>query len=346
MTNGGDSKPLRCAVVGLGYWGPNLVRVLHEIPEAEVAYACDLEPERLGRIGTRFPAVKLTTDYEEILADDSVDAVLIATKVYSHHPLAKAALEAGKHVFVEKPMAASSEQALELIEMANERELTLMPGHTFLYSPPVNKCRELIQSGELGEVYFISMSRVNLGLHQPDVSVIWDLGPHDFSILRYWLEETPLRVSAICRGCIVESIPDVAFIDLEFPSRMLAHVELSWLAPSKLRRTTIVGSRRMVIYDDTSNEPVRVFDSGVDVPNPETFGEFRMTYRVGDIVSPNIEVTEPLRCELADFCTAVRSGSEPRSSARLGLDVVRIAEAVDTSIRTGASVTPTPRVPA
>lgn len=345
MTDGADGKVLRVAVVGLGYWGPNLVRVLHEIPEAEVAYACDLEPERLEKIGARYPAVSLTTDYDQILADDSVDAVLIVTKVSSHHALAKAALEAGKHVFVEKPMATSSEQALELIELAEDRGLTLMPGHTFLYSPPVNKCRELIQSGTLGEIYFISMSRVNLGLHQSDVSVVWDLGPHDFSILRYWLEENPSRVSAIGRGCIIEGISDVAFIDLEFPSGTIAHVELSWLAPSKLRRTTIVGSQKMVVYDDTSNESVRVFDSGVDVPNPETFGEFRMTYRVGDIVTPNIGIAEPLYLELADFCTAARSGSKPRSSARFGLDVIRVAEAVEASIRTDTAPVSTLQVP-
>lgn len=335
MTDGRDEQPLRCAVVGLGYWGPNLVRVLHEVPGMEVAYACDLEPERLKKIGARYPAVSLTTDYEEVLADDSVDAVLIATKVSSHHPLAKAALEVGKHVFIEKPMAASSEQALELIELAEERGLTLMPGHTFLYSPPVNKCRELIQSGELGEIYFITMSRVNLGLHQPDVSVVWDLGPHDFSILRYWLEETPVRVSATCRGCVIDSIPDVAFIDLEYPSGTIAHVELSWLAPSKLRRTAIVGSQKMVVYDDTSNESVRIFDSGADLPDPGSFGEFRMTYRAGDVVSPRIEPTEPLGLELADFCLAVQNGCEPRSSVDIGMGVVNIVEAVERSMQTG-----------
>jgi len=345
MTNDVDSKPLRCAVVGLGYWGPNLVRVLHEIPEAEVVYACDLEPKQLKKVGARYPVVSLTTDYDKILADDSVDAVLIATKIGSHHALAEAALKAGKHVFVEKPMAASSEQALELIELAERRGLTLMPGHTFLYSPPVDKCRELIQSGELGEIYFISMSRVNLGKHQPDVSVIWDLGPHDFSILGYWLEETPVRVSAICRSCIVESIPDVAFIDLEYPSGTIANVELSWLAPSKLRRTTIVGSRKMIVYDDTSNEPVRVFDSGVNTPDPATFGEFRITYRVGDILSPNIEAVEPLQSELADFCTAIRLGSKPRSSARLGLDVVELIEAIDASIQAAVAPASTLQVP-
>ena len=332
MTGGVDGQVLRVAVVGLGYWGPNLVRVLHEIPEVEVVYACDLEPERLKKIGGRYPAVSLTTDYDQILVDDSVDAVLIATKVSSHHALAKAALEAGKHVFVEKPMATSSEQALELIELAEDHGLTLMPGHTFLYSPPVNKCRELIQSGELGEIYFISMSRVNLGMHQSDVSVIWDLGPHDFSILRYWLEEMPVRVSATCRNCIIDSIPDVAFIDLEYPSGTIVHVELSWLSPSKLRRTAIVGSKKMVVYDDTSNEPVRVFDSGVNMPDPADFGQYKLSYRTGDIVSPALTPVEPLMLELADFCRSIASGEAPRSSAAVGVDVVRVVEAVESSL--------------
>ncbi len=207
-----------------------------------------------------------------------------------------------------------------------------MPGHTFLYSPPVNKIRELIQAGELGDIYSISTSRVNLGLHQPDVSVVWDLGPHDFSILRYWLDESPTQVMAMSRGCILPDIPDVAFVTLEFPSGTIANVELSWLAPSKLRRTTIIGSRKMVIYDDTSSEPVRVFDSGVMLPDPTTFGEYRLTYRTGDIVSPRIEVAEPLYLEMADFCRAVRTGTAPVSSVGLGIDVVRMIEAVDSSL--------------
>jgi len=190
----------------------------------------------------------------------------------------------------------------------------------------------LLESGELGDVYFISTSRVNLGLHQSDVSVAWDLGPHDFSILRYWLGEAPTHVRALARGCIIPTIPDVAFIDLEYGSGTLAHVELSWLAPSKLRRTTIVGSRKMVVYDDTSNEPVRVFDSGAILEDPRTFGEFTLTYRTGDIISPHVEVAEPIYRELEDFCAAIRDGTTPRSSAALGLDVVRTIEAVDCSL--------------
>jgi predicted dehydrogenase len=207
-----------------------------------------------------------------------------------------------------------------------------MPGHTFVYSPPVTMIKDLIDSGELGEIYFVSTSRVNLGLHQPDVSVAWDLGPHDFSILRFWLEETPSHVSAISRGCILPGVPDVAFINLEFASGAIAHVELAWLAPSKLRRTTIVGSRKMVVYDDSSGEPVRIFDSGVIPRDPESFGEYRLTYRTGPIVSPHIDAAEPLFLELSDFCAAIRSGGQPRSSAELGVEVVRIIEAVDASL--------------
>lgn len=328
---------LRVAVVGLGYWGPNLVRVLHEVPDALVAAACDLDEQRLTAIGRRFPGVRLTSSFEEILADDGIDAVAIATSVSTHYPLALAALEAGKHVFVEKPMAGSSADAEQLCDVANARGLTLMPGHTFLYSPPVNVVRDLIRSGELGEIYFISTSRVNLGLHQSDVSVIWDLGPHDFSILRYWLDESPVVVSALTRGCIIPEVPDVAFINLQYALGAVAHVELSWLAPSKLRRTAVVGSRKMVIYDDMSSEPVRVFDSGVALPDPASFGEYRLTYRTGDIVSPRVDVTEPLLLEITDFCRSIRSGEPPRSSSKIGSDVVRVIEAVDRSLTLGGA---------
>ena len=320
------------AVVGLGYWGPNLVRNLHELPDAQLVCVCDSNPAALEPIQLRYPALSATTSFDEVLAEPSIDAIVLATPVSTHYELGLRALRAGKHLFVEKPLAASSNEAAELIELADERGLVLMPGHTFLYSPPVDSIRELISGGELGDIYFISTSRVNLGLHQADVSVAWDLGPHDFSILRYWLEETPLHVSAMSRACVMPGTPDVAFINLQFPSGTVAHVELSWLAPSKLRRTTVVGSRKMVVYDDTSNEPVRIFDSGVIPPNPESFGEYRLTYRTGDIVSPHVAAVEPLYLELQDFAASIRSGSRPRSSAELGLDVVRTIEAVDASL--------------
>jgi predicted dehydrogenase len=319
-------------VVGLGYWGPNLVRNLHEIVDAEVRWVCDSRPDAVEAIGRRYPAVAGTTDFGHLLADDDLDAVMIATPVSSHFTLAAAALQAGKHVFVEKPLAASSSEGAELLALAELHDLVLMPGHTFVYSPPVEEIRRLIDAEQLGQIYFISTSRVNLGLHQPDVSVVWDLAPHDFSILRYWLRDLPTHVSALSRSCILPGTPDVAFVDLEFASGTIAHVELSWLAPSKLRRTTIVGSQRMVVYDDTSNEPVRVFDSGVDLRDPDDFGEYRLTYRTGDIVSPRVDAAEPLRRELGDFCEAVRTGRTPRSSAELGLGVVRMIEAVDRSL--------------
>jgi len=330
-----EQTPVRIAVVGLGYWGPNLVRNLHELPEAEVACVCDLREEALAAIGRRYPAIERRTKFDDVLEDPAIDAVAIATPVSTHYSLAAGALEAGKHVFVEKPLAASSEEALALVEFAECAGLALMPGHTFLYSPPVNLIRELIAGGELGQIYFVSTSRVNLGLHQPDVSVVWDLGPHDFSILRYWLEEAPTVVAGVTRDCVIPGTPDVAFIHLCFGGGAIAHVELSWLAPSKLRRTAIVGSRKMVVYDDTSNEPVRIFDSGAELPPPETFGEYQLTYRTGDIVSPKVQATEPLALEFTDFCHAVRTDAVPRSSAEVGLDVVRMVEAVDRSLESG-----------
>jgi predicted dehydrogenase len=331
--------PVRIGVVGLGYWGPNLVRNLYENPDADVIRICDNDASRLGALQARYPGLPRTTRFEDLLEDRGIEAIAIATPVSTHYDLARRTLMAGKHVFVEKPIAGSSSEARELVELAEEKGLVLMPGHTFLYSPPVNMIRALIESGDLGEIYFISTSRVNLGLHQSDVSVAWDLGPHDFSILRYLLDETPSHVTALSRACVIPGTPDVAFINLEFPSGTIAHVELSWLAPSKLRRTTIVGARKMVVYDDTSNEPIRVFDSGATLPNPETFGEYKMTYRTGDILSPRVEVAEPLYLELSDFCGSIRSKRQPRSSGYLGLEVVRMVEAVDASLeQNGARV--------
>ena len=337
VTNGskGSADVVRMAVIGLGYWGPNLARCLSELDCAEVAHLCDLRPEVLADVSRRYRGVKCSTDVEAVFNDESIDAVAIATPVGTHHPLALAALQAGKHVFLEKPLAASSEQAQHLIDESAARDLVLMPGHTFLYSPPVTAIKRLIEAGELGTIYFVSTSRVNLGLHQRDVSVVWDLAPHDFSILHYWFEDLPAAVSALSRDCIVPGTPDVAFIDLTYPSGAIAHVELSWLAPSKLRRTAIVGSEKMVVYDDTLTESVRIFDFGADLRDPETFGEYKLTYRTGDIVSPRIDAAEPLALELAEFCSAIVDGTPLRSSAQVGLDVVRTIEAVDCSLAAG-----------
>ena len=335
---GGATPQVKIGMIGLGYWGPNLLRNIHDLANAEIRYACDLDPKVLVAIGRRYPGIRLTTDRLQVLSDPEVEAVVIATPASSHFSLAREALLAGKHVFVEKPLATSSAMAEELIRLATAGGLVLMPGHTFLYSPSVNAIKDLMDRQELGEIYFIVSSRVNLGLHQPDASVIWDLGPHDFAIIRYWLGENPDTVSALSRSCIIPGVPDVAFVNLRFPTGTIAHLELAWLAPSKLRRTAIVGSRRMVVYDDMSSEPVRIFDAGVMPPDPESFGEYKLTYRTGDILSPSIEAREPLTLEMQDFCRCIRESGTPRSSAELGLEVVRIAEAVDLALRVRSEV--------
>ena len=326
-------NPVGLAVVGLGYWGPNLLRVLGDNLDASIRWICDLDPERLSKYRVRHPGARVTTRIERVLADPAVDAVIIATPVHTHYKLAAAVLKAGKHAFVEKPLADSIERAEELADLAAARERILMCGHTFLYSPPVRAIKRILSEGDLGDIYFISSSRVNLGLHQRDVSVIWDLGPHDFSILLYWLSEMPVSVRAIGRDSIVKGIPDVAFVTMSFASGIIANIELSWLAPSKLRRTVLVGSERMAIYDDGAPEPVRLFDQGVIYRDPETFGEFHLSYRSGDIVSPRIETYEPLGLELSDFIDAVRSGDKMEYHTAIARSVVRLVDAADRSLR-------------
>jgi predicted dehydrogenase len=346
VSTGKRLAPVRLAVVGLGYWGPNLVRNFHELPCASLELVCDERAEALHNIAARYPALRTTADFADVLTDSQIEAVAIATPVGTHAELARAALEAGKHVFVEKPLAASSLEGESLIQLANDRERVLMPGHTFLYSPPVNVIRDLIRRGDLGEIYFISSSRVNLGIHQSDVSVIWDLGPHDFSILRYWLDEMPESVSAIGRDSIVEGVPDVAFLTLRFPSGVLVNLEMSWLAPSKLRRTVLVGSERMVVYEDGAGEPVRIYDHGVVYKDPESFGEYHLSYRTGDIVSPRVDGSEPLAILLRDFASSIRSGSAPEGHGELCLDVVRLVETSEASLRDNGAMIPVNGIPA
>jgi predicted dehydrogenase len=298
---------------------------------------CDRDRDRLELFRRRYPNARSTTSVERVLADPSVEAVIIATPVHTHYDIAAQALEAGKHTFVEKPLASSTELADDLVRIAGARERTLMCGHTFIYSPPVRAVKRMLESGTLGDVYFISSSRVNLGLHQRDVSVIWDLAPHDFSILLYWLSELPTSVRAVGRDSIVPGIADVAFVTMSFASGIIVNVELSWLAPSKLRRTVLVGSERMVIYDDGAAEPVRLFDRGVVYQDPATFGEYHLSYRSGDILSPKLESHEPLGLELADFVQAVRAGEPMEFHMALARSVVRMVEAADRSLKLGGA---------
>jgi predicted dehydrogenase len=331
--NGGTRAGVtHLAVVGLGYWGPNLLRALYEVEGVRVKYVCDLDRDRLEQAASRYPNTIATTELDRVLADPEVDGVVLATPVFTHFELASRCLSAGKHTLVEKPLAPSAAEADALLELAVERERVLMCGHTFVYSPAVRTVKNLLDAGELGELYFISSSRVNLGLHQRDVSVVWDLAPHDFSILLYWLEEQPNFVDAVGRDSVVPGIPDVAFIDLQFPSGVIAHVELSWLAPSKLRRTVLVGSEKMVVYDDSSSEPIRIFDSGVVYKNPETFGQYQLSYRTGDILSVKVDAAEPLVEELNDFVAAISTGRTPEASSELARDVVALTEAAESSL--------------
>jgi predicted dehydrogenase len=329
--------PTTVGIVGLGYWGPNLLRVLAEMPDVYVKWICDLERDRLERLRRRYPTLTPTRHVDDLFEDPDVEAVFLATPVFTHFDLASRALRSGKHTFVEKPLAPSGEAAEALRVLADDHGLKLMCGHTFIYSPPVRALKRMLERQELGTVFFVSSSRVNLGLHQPDVSVVWDLGPHDFSILLYWLDEMPDAVRAVGRASIVRDIPDVAFVTLKFPSGILASVELSWLAPSKLRRTVVVGSEKMVVYDDGTSEPLRIFDHGVVYEDPETFGEYHLSYRTGDILSPKVETYEPLGHELADFISALRNGTSLDWNSALARNVVRVTEAADESLRNGGS---------
>ncbi len=322
------------ALVGYGYWGPNLLRNYMELPGVTVKWVCDQDANKLGRAKMRYPSVTVTEDYSDVLRDPEVDCVLIATPISTHFRLALAAIEADKHVFVEKPMTASILEARALIAAAESRGVTLMVGHTFEFSAPVVAIKNLIDSGELGDIYYVASSRINLGLHQKDVSVIWDLAPHDFSILFDWLGEEPEHVSAVGRGCVNCKIPDVAFVTLRFPSGAVAEVQLSWLSPVKLRRTLVVGSKKMLVYDDTESvEKVKLYDHGVNVMDPGSFGEFQMSYRTGDIVSPHLEACEPLFVEAKHFVDSVRTGSSPKTDGASGLRVVSTLERAEESMR-------------
>jgi predicted dehydrogenase len=324
--------PIRIAMVGYGYWGPNIVRNLVERPEFELVGLCERDEERANSFARRHPGVWVGHEIESLLEDPVVEAVSIATPPKTHYPLVKAALEADKHVLVEKPLATTEADAVELIALAEERGLTLMPGHTFLYSPPVMKVRELIEDGVLGEIYFITSSRMNLGIYQAD-GVICDLAPHDLSILLYWLDQPVVQVTATGRSVFQRGVPETAFLTLTFAGGASANVQISWLAPRKVRQTVVVGSKQMVQYEDTAaDESVRIYDRGLDVRQPENFGEYRMTYRSGDMVAPRIDSHEPLGLELEDFARSIHTGSEPRSNARLGLEIVRVLEAAEQSL--------------
>jgi predicted dehydrogenase len=332
---------LRVGVVGCGYWGPNLIRNFRKISNCSVRAICDLNVERLVHLQSLYPEVETLTDFDRFLGMSTLDAVAIATPVNQHHTLAKASLLAGKHTFIEKPMAASSAECEELIEIAKQKRLILMVGHTYLYSAPVKKIVDLVESGDIGEIRYINCRRLNLGLFQKDINVAWDLAPHDISIILHIMEEFPRSVN--CRGAahVTPGVEDVTSMCLSFRKNRSALIHNSWLDPRKIREMTIVGSRRMIVYDDVAQlEKVRVFDARVErPPHYDTFAEFQYAYHYGDMYVPYIKQEEPLKAECQHFLDCIRNGTEPVSSGRQGLDLVRILEASSASLKlNGASV--------
>lgn len=326
---------LGVGVIGYGYWGPNLVRNFMEAQGARVVSVCDLSAGRLAPLAARYPTVKLTTDYRELLSDPRVDAILIATPVASHFELAMAALRAGKHLLVEKPLAANSEQALRLVEEAERRRLVLMVDHTFIYTGAVRKIRELIAGGALGEIYYYDSVRINLGLFQHDVNVVWDLAVHDLSIMDYVLPARPVAVSATGISHLQGQPENVAYITLFFENKLIAHVHVNWLSPVKVRRTLIGGSEKMIVYDDLEpSEKLKVYDKGVTVAqHPEDVYELLVSYRSGDMWAPRFDTAEALRTEAHHFVECVERGVRPETDGPEGLRIVRIMEAAEQSLR-------------
>ncbi len=330
---------MNVAVIGCGYWGPNLVRNFLSISGCTMEVCCDLDAHKLERMTTLFRGIKVTSHYEDILASREIDAVAIATPVSTHHRLAKKCLLANKHVLVEKPLTASAAECIDLINTAKEMDKVLMVGHTFEYSAAVNKTKEILQQGQLGEVLYISSARLNLGLFQPDINVVWDLAPHDISIILYLLGKEPISVNGQGKSHYYEHIEDVATATLNFDNGEIAFLHESWLDPDKVRKMTIVGTKKMLVYDDVqTNEKIKIFDKGVSAPpHYDTFAEFHFAYRYGDIFSPRVEQTEPLKVECEHFLECIREKKRPRSDGYSGLRVVRILEAICRSIQNGGA---------
>lgn len=313
---------IRFGVIGWGYWGPKIARNLESLPHAMVTYVADTDARRLSTFGINQPWVQTTTHIEDIF-DSDVDAIVIATPVSTHFQLAREALLHGKHVLVEKPLTASVSEAEELVALAQEQQRVLMVGHTFVYNSAVNELRKLVQGGELGKIYSIEAERVNLGLFRHDINVIWDLAPHDISILLYLLDKKPERIKVQAHANVQPHIEDVAHLDLEFADGMNAHVHVSWLHPCKIRRVTVIGDARMVVYDDTNPaEMIKVYNKGADV-----YADPVVSYRYGEITIPHIDWIEPLHLECADFANAIRTGTKPRASGEAGLEVVKVLAA-------------------
>ena len=329
------SKKIRVGAIGCGYWGPNLIRNFIEIPNSELVVVADLDQKLLQRITERFPQVQNTTTNYRDLFEMDLDAVIIATPPQTHFTIAKDCMENGLHCLVEKPLTLNSDEAKGLIAIAEQHERVLMVGHVFEYNTAVLALKELISSGELGDIYYLDFIRASLGLFQTKANVLWDLAPHDISILRFLLDADPLTISSTGMSCINNGIEDVAYTTFTFPNRILAHIRSSWLDPNKNRSITVVGSKKMVVYDDLEPlEKIKIYDKGVEViRRTETFGDFSFAYHYGDMIAPYYRFEEPLREECKHFLDSIENGTTPRSDGYNGLRVVQILEAADYSLK-------------
>jgi len=336
------SSKLQVGIIGAGYWGPNLVRNFSLVAGAAVAGVADTQPKRLDFIGARYPSLRLFRDPQEMIGWDDLDAVVISTPVETHFPLAKAALAAGKHVLLEKPMCASTAECDELLALAKSRRLTLMVDHTFLYTGAVRKIRELIVAGELGEILYFDSVRINLGLFQHDVNVIWDLAPHDVSIMDVVMGARAKAVSAIGRSHFGTGVEDIAYMTVTFDNAAIAHFHVNWLAPVKVRTTLIGGSRKMIVYDDTEpSEKIKVYDKGVVVTSDvEEVRKTMVQYRTGDMCAPRLDGTEALHLVADEFVTSIRDARKPLTDGESGRRVVAVLEAANKSLVAGGQLVP------
>jgi predicted dehydrogenase len=320
-------------VIGYGYWGPNIVRNLSGLETCELAAVCDKNPAALKRVTRAYPGVHATTEFSEVLRSPDIDAVAIVTPVWTHFELAKAALEHGKHVFVEKPFTSTSQQAEQLIELAERKNLRIMVDHTFLFCGAVRKIRELVDKGALGQLYYFDSTRVNLGLFQHDVSVVWDLAPHDLSIMDHIIRQQPEAVVAT-GGKHFNDLADMAFITVYFPGNLIAHINVNWLSPVKVRTTLIGGKDKMLVWNDLEpDEKIRVYDKGVDVSNGQGLYDLLVSYRSGDVWSPKVDSAEALKVELGYFLDCVMKDQTPINDGAAGLRVVRLLEAAEESLK-------------
>ncbi len=327
------SSAVRVGVIGYGYWGPNIVRNFSALESCELAAVCDKNPNALKRVSRAYPGALATADFNEVLRSPDIDAVAVVTPVWTHFELAKAALEHGKHVFVEKPFTSTAQQAEQLIELADRKNLKIMVDHTFLFGGAVKKIRELVDKGALGSLYYFDSTRVNLGLFQHDVSVVWDLAPHDLSIMDHVLQSTPEAVVAT-GGKHFNDLADMAFITVYFPGNLIAHINVNWLSPVKVRTTLIGGKDKMLVWNDLEpDEKIRVYDKGVDVTNGQSLHDLLVSYRSGDVWAPKVDPTEALKAELGYFVDCIQNNKTPMNDGAAGLRVVRLLEAAETSLK-------------